>query len=193
MTVKSPTSSALTALALALTLGCTSAPKVRSDYDRTADFGSYRTFNFVTTPGTEKRGYSTLVTQHIESAVTEQMQSRGYQRSDTPDLLVNFSGRLQEKQSIHSTPGPYYGYRTYGAWAGYGGSIYTVNYTEGTLNIDVIDARRMQMVWEGVGVGEVSRKDLENQQQAIRKAVADVFSKYPFRAGQSQPIEIANK
>ena len=192
--MNSRTSGALTALAIVLTLGCSAGPKVRSDYDRSADFGSYHTFNFVTTPGTEKVGYSTLVTQHIETAVTEQMQSRGYQRSDTPDLLVNFSGRLQEKQEVQSAPGPaYYGYRTYGAWAGYGGSVYTVNYTEGTLNIDVIDARRMQMVWEGVGIGEVSQKDLENQQAAIRKAVADVFSRYPFRAGQAQLIEIASK
>jgi hypothetical protein len=172
---------------------CASAPTVRSDYDKSADFGSYHTFGFVPTPGTDARGYSSLTTQQIESAVTDQMQQRGYVRAENPDLLINFSGKLQEKQEVRSSPGPYYGYRTYGAWAGYGGGVYTVNYTEGTLNIDVIDAKKKQMVWEGVGIGEVDEKNLSQKEVAINKAVTDVFAKYPFRAGVGQPSEVASK
>jgi Domain of unknown function (DUF4136) len=181
-------------LAVGLLGGCASSPKVRSDYDQTADFGSFHTFGFVTQPGTEREGYSTLLTRDIENAVTAQMQQRGYVLSENPDLLVNFAGKLQEKQSIQSAPGPYYGYRTYGAWAGYGwGGVYSVNYTEGTLNIDIIDAARKQMVWEGVAVGEVHDKDLSNKQDKVNQVVAEVFAKYPFRAGASTPTEIASK
>ena len=177
-------------LALAL-LGCESAPNVRSDFDKSVDFGKYRTYNFVARPSTDKAGYSSLTTQQLEAAVSAEMQKRGYMRSDNPDLLINFSGRLRDKQDIVSSPGPYYGYRAgmYGAWPGYTNDVYTVNYTEGTLNIDMVDASRKQMVWEGVGVGEVTKSDLQNREATINKAVADIFAKFPFRAGESQPIE----
>jgi hypothetical protein len=183
---------ALVQLLLALALqGCESAPNVRSDYDRSADFGKYRTYNFVARPSTDKAGYSSLTTQQLEAAVSAEMQKRGYTRSDNPDLLINFAGKLRDKQDIVSSPGPYYGYRAgmYGAWPGYTNDVYTVNYTEGTLNIDMIDAGRKQMVWEGVGVGEVTKSDLQNREATINKAVADIFAKFPFRAGEAQPVE----
>ena len=66
--------------------------------------------------------------------------------------------------------------------------MYTVRYTVGTLNVDLIDATRNQMVWEGVAVGEVSKKHLENREAAIAKAIEKIFSKYPFRAGSAQPV-----
>jgi hypothetical protein len=174
---------------------CESKPTVRSNYDNAADFGRFHTYNFVSEPGTNREGYSTLLTQQIEAAVSQQMQQRGYTRSDNPDLLVNFSGKLQERQEIRSTPaapafGGYYGYRAgmYGTWAGYPGSVYTVNYKQGTLNVDVVDASRKQMVWEGVGVNEVTRDKMKNPDAAIHQVVDAIFQDYPFRAGQSQKV-----
>jgi hypothetical protein len=187
-------------LAPALLLqGCATKPKVRSEYDQSADFAKYRTCNFVSPLSTDKLGYSTLVTQELRSAVSEQMQQRGYKLDPNPDLLVNFSGKLQEKTSIESSPAPYYGgyygYRSYGAWPGYamGSDVYTVNYTEGTLNVDLIDARTMQMVWEGVTVGEVTKKHLKDREATIHKAVGNIFAKYPFQAGVAQPVATAQK
>jgi hypothetical protein len=187
---------ALVQLLIALFLqGCATAPNVRSDYDKSADFGKFRTYNFVSRPSTDKAGYSSLTTQQLEAAVNAEMQRRGYTLSENPDLLINFSGKLRDKQDIVSTPGPYYGYRAgmYGAWPGYTNDVYTVNYTEGTLNIDMVDAARKQMVWEGVGVGEVSKSDMQNREATINRAVADIFMKFPFRAGESQPISTASK
>ena len=179
-------------VAIAL-LGCQSAPEVRSDFDKTADFGRYHTYNFVAEPSTNKLGYSSLLTQQLETAVSAELEKRGYTRSDHPDLLVNFSGKLQKLQNVESTPaatGPYYGYRAglYGAWPGYASDVYTVNYTEGTLNVDLVDAARKQMVWEGVGVGEVTQDQLKDRQATLNSAVAAIFTHFPFRAGQSQPI-----
>jgi hypothetical protein len=188
-----PISSALVLLAgVALLQGCASKPELRSDYDKSADFSKYRSFNFVKTPSTETLGYGNLITQQIESSIRSELEKRGYMQSDTPDLLVNFSGKLQEKTDIQSSPsgGYYYGYRGYGAWPGYayGSDVYTVRYTVGTINVDLIDATRNQMVWEGVAVGEVTKKHLENREAAIAKAIEKIFSKYPFRAGVGQPV-----
>jgi hypothetical protein len=186
------------AVLLIVAQGCATAPKVRAEYDHATDFARYRTFEFVSPLTTDKLGYSSLVTQQLKAAVTTQMEQRGYKLSATPDLLVNFSGRLQDKTSIESSPsysGSYYGYRSgyYGAWPGYsmGSDVYTVNYTEGTLNVDLIDAQTMKMVWEGVTVGEIKQKHLKDREGTINKAVGNIFAKYPFQAGTAQPVATA--
>ena len=178
--------------------GCATHPDVRADYDHAADFANYRSFNFVDQPSTDKLGYSSLVTQQLKTAVTNQMQQRGYKLDPAnPDLLVNVSGRLQEKQEVQSSPsmGPYYGYRAgyYGAWPGYANDVYTVNYTQGTINVDMVDAERKQMVWEGIAVGEVTKEHLKNREAAIDKAMTEIFAKFPFQAGAAQPIKTAEK
>ncbi len=177
------------ALDAAMMQACETGPAVRSQYDKAADFGAYRTFNFVSPLATDKLGYSTLVTQAFKNAVIQQMRDRGYVLSDSPDLLVDFSAKLEQKQELRSS-GSYYGYRTglYSPWMNYS-HVYAYNYREGTVNIDLVDARRKQRVWEGVGVGEVNEEKMQNRERAIADAVGNVFIKYPFRAGESQPIK----
>ena len=104
---------------------CSSAPDIRSDYDRAADFSGYRTYNFIDGAGPDGQGYQSLFTKYMLSAITLEMENRGYTMSDTPDLLVNFNAFLQDKTKVTTTPssmGGYYGYRGgyYGPWGGYG-------------------------------------------------------------------------
>lgn len=173
---------------------CASSPAIKSDYDHQADFSRYRTFGYMSPLGTDKAGYSTLLTERLKDATRGQMEMRGYvYDAANPDLLVNFNGKLQQKTQVTEAPpppmGPYYGYRSgfYGGWPGYGWGDTVYQYTEGTLNIDLVDARRKQMVWEGVAVGEVQNLDTATSSQNIDKAVAGIFAKYPFRAGVAAP------
>lgn len=173
---------------------CASSPAIKSDYDHQADFSRYRTFGYMSPLGTDKAGYSTLLTERLKDATRGQMEMRGYvYDAANPDLLVNFNGKLQQKTLVTEAPpppmGPYYGYRSgfYGGWPGYGWGDTVYQYTEGTLNIDLVDARRKQMVWEGVAVGEVQNPDTATWSQNIDKAVAGIFAKYPFRAGVAAP------
>lgn len=178
----------------ALLAACASGPTVKSDYDRQADFSRYRTFGYMSPLGTDKAGYSTLLTERLKDATRGQMEMRGYvYDAANPDLLVNFNGKLQQKTEVSQAPappmGPYYGYRScfYGGWPGYGWNDTVYQYTEGTLNIDLVDPRRKQLVWEGVEVGEVRDPEAATSPQSIEKAVAQVFSQYPFRAGVAAP------
>lgn len=173
---------------------CASSPAIKSDYDHQADFSRYRTFGYMSPLGTDKAGYSTLLTERLKDATRGQMEMRGYvYDAANPDLLVNFNGKLQQKTQVTEAPpppmGPYYGYRSgfYGGWPGYGWGDTVYQYTEGTLNIDLVDARRKQMVWEGVAVGEVQNPGTATSSQNIDKAVAGIFAKYPFRAGVAAP------
>jgi hypothetical protein len=76
----------------------------------------------------------------------------------------------------------YYGYRAgmYSAWPAYADQTTVTQYKEGTLNIDVVDVARKQLVWEGVVTESVTQKTLDNIQLAIDTAVAAAFAKYPI-------------
>lgn len=189
----------LAALA-ALVTGCASGPDVRGDYDRAADFGKYKTYNFLSAgDGAE---FKSIGQQMMQQAAVREMEARGYVKSDNPDLVLNFKGKLEEKTDIQSTPAPYYGpsygYRgwggaPYGAY-GYGGTeVTTRRYKVGTLVMDVIDREKRQAVYQGGIEGVVTSKMLEDRQGSIDNAVAAIFSKYPFVAGQSTPVAPVEK
>jgi len=171
---------------------CASGPEIMSDYDHSIDFSQYRTYNFFNPMGIENPNYSTIYGQVFRDALSREMNARGYRLADDPDLLLNVSARLQDKTKVttYSDPYPaYYGYRRgyYDPWMGYpyGTSTHVSQYTEGTVNVDMVDARAKRMVWEGVGVGRVKEgRSNEEVRQVISDGVAKMFEGFPFRAGQ---------
>ena len=180
---------AILCMAAFLLAACATGPKITADYDRGANFSAYRTFGFFETLGTDAAGYESLITQTLKSATRREMESRGYTYVETgADLSINFNAKLAQQTRVTSYPAApmYYGYRSgyYGGWGGYGYDTHVQQYVEGTLNIDVVDTQRKQLVWEGVAVGRVTDKQREERQAALNAAVAEIFSKYPFRAGQ---------
>lgn len=188
----------LIVLIFASLAGCSSSGKLRSDYDPTADFGDYKTWNFIEDAGPDYAGYESLFTKYMIEAITIEMNKRGYTQSDNPDLLVNFNAIVQDKTKVSTMPasppmmGGYYGYRGayYGAWGGYGYGTEThvSQYTEGTFNIDLVDAKKKQLVWEAVGVGRITDDTRENLRQKVMEGVPRYFAQYPFVAGSSTPV-----
>ena len=181
-------------IATLLLASCASGPAIETDYDHTVDFTKYRTYGFFNPMGIENPNYSSIYGSIFRDAISKEMDSRGYVQSDNPDLLINVSGRLQEKTKVTTTSDPYmaggyYGYRRgmYGAWGGYnyGTTTHVSNYTEGTVNVDIVDRAEKRMVWEGVAVGRV-KEDRTNEQrrQAIYAGIKEMFAAYPFRARQ---------
>ena len=175
-----------------LAAACASGPKISSDYDPSIDFSQYRTYNYFSPMGIENPNYESILGQMFRNAIDREMQSRGYQKSDDPDLLMNVSARLDDKTKVttYNDPmyGGYYGYRAgfYDPWYGYGATrTHVSQYTEGTVNIDMVDARQKRMVWEGVAIGRVDEdKTNAELRAAIDSGVAEMFAPYPFRAGQ---------
>jgi hypothetical protein len=181
-------------LSLALSLmvsACASGPQIKSDYDRTVDFSQYSTFGFFTPLSIENPNYSTIFGSVFREAIAREMTARGFTLSEQPDLLINVSARLEDKTNVTTTTDPfpgYYGYRRgfYDPWYGYGygSTTHVSQYTQGTVNVDVVDARAKKMVFEGVGVGRV-KEDRSNDEvrQAITSAVAKMFEGFPGTAG----------
>ena len=179
--------------------GCASGTKIRSDFDRDADFSQYQTYNFYADAGPESTNYQSLFSQYMVTAITMEMDARGYEKSDDPDLLVNFNAVLRDKTKTTTRPAPvsyrgYYGYRGgyYDPWFGYSHSSATEThvseYTEGTVNIDLVDAKKKKLIWEAVSVGRVREETLLNLEQAVMDAVPRFSETYPFRAGEAAPI-----
>lgn len=179
--------------------GCSSGSNIRADYDRGANFGAYKTYNFMENAGPQAGNYESFFSQYMKAAIEIEMENRGYTKADDPDLWINFNGILQEKTKVRTTPsspsmgmGGYYGYRGgyYDPWGGYGYGTEThvSQYTEGTFNIDLVDNERDQLIWEAVGKGKVSQKDLENLEEGVMEGVPKYFALYPFRAGDPNPV-----
>ncbi len=182
----------LTVLLLAGWLAaCSNSPVIRSDYDPSADFAAYRTFAFMEPLGTNQAGYTTLLTERLKRATMRQMEARGYSFSAVnPDLLVNFQSQINSKTEYVPPPpmpwGPnYYGYRMgfYGPWPGYAFGPDMIQYTEGVLNVDLIDAKRRQMVWEGIGTAVLDDLQQASSEDSVDAMIAAIFARYPFVAG----------
>jgi hypothetical protein len=186
---------ALLLVAFAALAGCASGPKIRSDYNKNTDFSAYRTFGFPAQTGTDRGGYSTLVSSYFKDAVKREMSVRGYTfAADNPDLLVNFYSESQEKTQVYSNPAalsfgfrygrPRFGY--YSAWPFYPFYPYpydnyydAVQYTTGIIKVDVVDAKQQQTIWEARAEERLTEKAEENPQPNIARLVNEVFRKFP--------------
>ena len=175
-------------MGLMLVAGCATnrAPPTRIDYDRKADFSVYRTYGFPKETGTDRGGYSTLVTSYFKSSVSTAMEARGYKYSEEhPDLLVNFYMNTRERTEVRpnmSLGYGYYGYRygLYNAWPLYDEDR-TVTYKVGTINVDIVDAEKKQLIWEGVSEGRVSDEAMANPKVTVNAVVTELMRQYPGR------------
>ncbi|MFT4939181.1 MAG: hypothetical protein ACI88A_002215 [Paraglaciecola sp.] len=163
--------------------GCQSLPTIHTLYDDNADFGSYSTFSFHPELMPQGDEYDKISTCYIKTVIIAEMQSRGFRYAEEPDLWVNFNIYSKQKIRVISTPAPYsyYEFRyNYGVWGGYPPMETRIDqYTEGTLNIDVVDRRSKRLLWEGVAIGKLTKKNRENLEAKINEAVNLIFEKFP--------------
>jgi len=176
---------------------CSSTPDLRSDSDPTADFSNFKTYGFFDEYSTDEKKYTTLVTQYFKDSLRREMNARGYVYStDHPDLLVNFNANFSEKLKVTNTPTMgvgvgmgypgYYGYRRggYATYASYNYNTTNVSqYTEGTVNVDLVDASKKQLAWEGVAEGRVHEKKVADIKNAVDRVVTMIMAQYPYHAG----------
>ena len=168
-----------------LAAACASKPEIRADGDPSVNLASYKSFGFFEKLSTDKSKYSTMITTRLKDATRRELTKRGYQESDQPQLLVNFSTNVENRTEVQSSGASagFYGYRAgmYGAWGGYPQDVYTTHYQQGTLAIDVVDAAKQQLVWQGVAQARLTKDMIENAAATIDSVVTDIFAKYPVQ------------
>lgn len=159
---------------------------VYSDYDKSTDFTNYKTYAFYK-KGIDKVEISDLDKRRILRAIEANMDAKGFVKSEDPDILVNIFTKSREKIDVYNNNNYYGWYPWYYGYGGYyGGGGYGFGYTnvssstEGTLFIDLIDARKKELAWQGIGVGILSYyKNVDKKEARINEFVTHIMTQYP--------------
>jgi hypothetical protein len=164
---------------LLFVLASCSSVRVNSDYDKNVDFNQYKTYAYQKS-GIDKVEISDLDKKRILHAIDAQMAAKGFTKSETPDLLVNIFTKEREQVDVN-TFNAGFGYGWGFGWNPffYGGSSTSVNrYSEGTLFIDLIDAKKKELIWQGEGEGTLT-KDTNRKDAVINEFVTKILAQYP--------------
>ena len=160
---------------LFLVASCNSI-RVTSDYDTSTDFSKYKTFAFYK-KGIDKVDISDLDKRRILKAVENEMLAKGFTKSEKPDVLVNIFTKSRQKVDIYND-NMYFGWHPWYYGPNYG--MHISKYTEGTLFIDLIDAKKKELAWQGIGSGALNTSgDAIKKEEKIKEFVAEIMAKYP--------------
>jgi hypothetical protein len=182
---------------LAVTAGF--AMSVKSDYEKNFDFAQLHTFSFKTDrASSDPLSTNTLEAGRIQNALTAQLESHGFtQATGSPDFIVAFYSRSKQKTQVQSTGGGFgpgfgpgfgrfgygrgfgwgYGIPGAGRWRyGSGPDIWTTNYTQGCVMVDVIDARTNDLVWRGKATDTIN--GVGQSEKQTDQAAKDLVSKF---------------
>ena len=154
--------------------------KVSSDFDKSAPFTGYKTYAY--TPEALALPVDDLNRNRLIAAVDNELSLKGFTKSDKPDVLIDLKLAKEKIQTATATSSGGYGYGYRYGWGG-GFSTTSINYDsydEGTLFVDMIDATKLQLVWQGRGVGTLNPDaSAEKREYNIKNAVKMIFEKYP--------------
>jgi hypothetical protein len=166
----------VSALVLFLLTAC-SPVRVNFDYDKKTDFSTYKTYAFYKT-GIDKVEISDLDKKRILRSIDEEMTAKGFTKSETPDLLININTKAEKNINVNQFYAGY-GYGWGFGWNPYWGGNYNVTTnTEGTLTIDLIDAAKKELIWQGEGIGYLT-KNTDKKDENIKMFVTNILAQYP--------------
>ena len=146
-----------------------------------ANFTTYKTYNFMDVSARNEAAFQGPGTgiETLKQAIGREMARRGYQQSDSPDLLVNIGvvtqDRTQTRRATIQEAPLYIGQRNY-RWQSR--DVVVGQYEEGTATVEVVDAARQEMIWEGAVAG-VLTPDAAKLTERINGAIKSLFNKYP--------------
>ena len=194
--------------ALLFVIACAHGQDVHYNYDRGADFQSYRTYQWVDLHRGQGRPSTAdfpaglpnlpvgpppvsgsdvsddqLLDQDIRRAVDRQLAEKGLTKVDKGgDLLVGFQAGVHEEKSINlwgSGGGGWWGGGP--GWSGFNsvqGQTSTIPI--GTLVVGLYDPARKQLIWCGDASKNVYlKKDPNKNFQNLEKAMVKLFKNYP--------------
>ena len=166
---------------VSLIISSCSSIHVAADYDRSVNFSSYKSFSFFQ-EGIKKVKISDLDKRRILRAVESEMLAKGFVKSETPDLLVNIFTKERQEVNVYNQNFGMYGWGMNWGW-GWGpmmgwNQTSVSNSSSGTLYIDLIDANKKELVWQGIGEGYLNGR-MDKKEARIVEFVAAVLEKYP--------------
>lgn len=172
---------------------CETTTTGRADWDREADFTSYRGYAWISEhPLIVAEGSTQVINPLTEgrvmAAVERELAAKGYTKAvagEPADFVLSFTIGTREKIRVDSYPDPYFRYswnwyhRHWPHWNYYEVRTVTRSYTEGTLAIDIFDGEQKTPVWHGWATRQVRGSDIKDPNSAINEAVGAIMVNFP--------------
>ncbi len=170
-----------------LVASCVPAARVTTDYDDSINFSAYETFDWMTPPGDINdplRAYP-AVAFRIKNAIENNLEDKDFVKvDDDPDFYVVYHASVERtlSRTYIDTWGYYYPrYRRYPRPRRYPpvyqGFVYVDTYEQGTLVIDIVDARTNELAWRGAATGVIG--DPARAREKIDEAVHEILKSFP--------------
>jgi hypothetical protein len=167
---------------------CACGQDVHYNYDRSANFAAYKTYQWVDIPGGAVPDQ--LIDQAIKRAADEQFAQKGLTKVEAnADLYVGYQVviNLEKSVSLWGTGGDWGGWGGWGPWGS--GGLHTMHgqtstVPVGILLMDVYDIARKQLVWRGDAKKTIElKKDPDKNYKNLQKLMAKLFKNYPPKPG----------
>lgn len=151
-------------------ISCSSV-RVNVDYDKKANFSAYKSYAYFKS-GIDKAEISDLDKKRILYAIDDAMATKGFTKSESPDVLISIFTKEREVIDVYQN----YGWGWGPSW-GMGYSRTTTT-PEGTLFIDIFDAKTKELVWQGQGTGYLTT-NTDKKEERIKEFVSRILEQYP--------------
>jgi hypothetical protein len=169
-------------VAVLLFAGPTFAQKVSIDYDETVDFSSYRTYSW---KGCRHMDDDSLLTsanslteQRVRNSVNEQLTAKGVVEVENgADFYVTCMGQRQGQRRLEADYAGAWGRGWRYGWGPGWTSVRTVEWTEGLLILDIVDAKSERLAWRAHCTATID--DPSKIGKKIRAAVGKAFKRFP--------------
>jgi len=184
-------------VALLLTLaGCSNQPSFTVDYADDADFSSFRSYRWYDDiHGSELAEYRQYNSsdKRVRTYVDRELKARGLRESTTEraDVWVNYHISKEQQMRIDSfsrypSTGMHggVGVGTYGSAVslGYSTGPSVRTYKEGTVVLDIIDARSSKIVWRGIAEGRLKENlSIYDKNRVASEVAAELLADFPPR------------
>ena len=147
-------------------IGCASIT-ASSHIERGINFADYRTYDWGPPDrlpvGDPRLDNNSMFQDYLMGAIEKRMAAKGYARADAaPDLLLHYHANVAQRVEVYQSDAQY-GY-TYNYSNSSGYESRTVEYEQGTIVLDIVDAKTNRVVWrgwsQGTMTGVIDRQDL---------------------------------
>ena len=157
--------------------GTSSAQQVKTDYDRNANFGQYKTYSWE-----QVKTKDALDVDRIKAAVNAALAAKGWTQVDSGGdiciMAVEITSNQQTLNTFYDGFGGGWGLRRFGG-GGFGEATTTTEtYKVGTVVVDLFDHKTKQLVWRGSASDTLSNKSDKNIKK-LDKGVEKMFKKFP--------------
>jgi hypothetical protein len=154
-----------------------SAQQVKTDYDRSANFGQYKTYSWA-----QVKTKDALDVDRIKTAVNAALAAKGWTQVDSGGdvsiVAIEITQNQQTLNTFYDGFGGGWGWRRFGG-GGFGEATTTTEtYKVGTLIVDLFDAKTKQLIWRGTSSNTLSNNSDKNIKN-LDKGADKMFKHFP--------------